>query len=149
MSKTIIRPGHSSDLPAVHNLVRELAIFEKEEDAFTASLADYQQDFSDQVFQTIIAEKNGEVVGMCLYYMTYSTWKGKMLYLEDFVIKEASRRQGIGQLLFDGFMDRAQALDCRIVKWQVLDWNDPAVRFYEKNQAIIEKTWWNCKIFLT
>jgi GNAT superfamily N-acetyltransferase len=149
MSKIIIRPGNSADLPAVHNLVRELAIYEQEEAAFTASLADYERDFSDGVFQTLVAEKDDQVVGMCLYYMTYSTWKGKMLYLEDFVVGQASRNQGIGQLLFEAFLDRAQELDCRMVKWQVLDWNEAAVRFYERNQAIVEKTWWNCKIFLT
>jgi GNAT superfamily N-acetyltransferase len=78
--------------------------------------------------------------------MTYSTWKGRMLYLEDFVVKERSRRQGIGQLLFDAFLAEAKARGCRLAKWQVLDWNTPAVNFYEKQSAIIEQEWWNGKI---
>lgn len=148
MSQITIRPGTAKDLPTIHDLVRELAVYEKAESAFTASLEDYQQDFAANVFQTLVAEEEGQVVGMMIYYMTYSTWKGKMLYLEDFVVRQACRGRGVGQLLLDAFVVRARVLDCRMVKWQVLDWNEPAVRFYEKNQAIIEKEWWNCKMFL-
>ena len=83
---------------------------------------------------------------MTLYYMTYSTWKGKMLYLEDFVVKADQRNKGIGQLLFDAFIEVAKAKKCRMVKWQVLDWNEPAIRFYEKNNATIETEWWTAKI---
>jgi len=83
---------------------------------------------------------------MALYYMTYSTWKGRMLYLEDFVVQEAFRKAGIGQQLFDGFLQEANNKGCKLVKWQVLDWNVPAIKFYEKNKAIIEKEWWNGKI---
>jgi len=83
---------------------------------------------------------------MTLYYMTFSTWKGKMLYLEDFVIKKGFRRLGIGQLLFDAFLETAREKGCKLTKWQVLDWNETALKFYEKNNAIIEKDWWNGKI---
>jgi ribosomal protein S18 acetylase RimI-like enzyme len=85
---------------------------------------------------------------MALYYMTYSTWKGRMLYLEDFVVSAGFRRYGVGQRLFDAYLRRAKALECRLVKWQVLDWNEPAINFYRKNNAIIETEWWNGKIFL-
>lgn len=143
----ITRKATLEDLPAIHDLVRELAVYEKAEEEFIASLAEYQDDFKNDIFQAIVAEKNNEVVGMALFYMTYSTWKGKMLYLEDFVVKSSARRQGIGQLLFDAFLDEAKAQGCRLVKWQVLDWNQPALDFYEKNKATIEKEWWNGKIF--
>ncbi len=78
--------------------------------------------------------------------MTFSTWKGKMLYLEDFVVKEAFRKKGVGQVLWNKYIDIAKEKDCALVKWQVLDWNEPAVKFYEKNGATIEKEWWNGKI---
>ncbi len=143
-----IRIAQKEDIPAIHQLVRELAIYEKEEAAFTATLEDYYQDFTDHVFEAQVAIADNQVVGMILYYMTYSTWKGKMLYLEDFVVQEAFRGKGIGQKLFDAYLDTARAKGCRLTKWQVLDWNQPAIDFYEKNKAIIEKEWWNAKIFL-
>lgn len=148
MSNIQIRPGNAQDLPAVHALVGELAAYEKAAHEFTASIADYERDFAAGIFECLVAEVEGEIVGMALYYMTYSTWKGRMLYLEDFVVKEQWRKHGIGQLLFDGYLQRAEDLGCRLAKWQVLDWNEPALAFYKKNQAIIEKEWWNGKIFL-
>lgn len=84
----IIRKAEEKDLPFIHDLVRELAIFEKEEKEFTATLSMYEKDYKENVFQSIVAELDGEIVGMVLYYLTYSTWKGKMMYLEDFVVKE-------------------------------------------------------------
>ena len=86
---------------------------------------------------------DGKIVGIIIYYMTYSTWKGKMLYLEDFVVNQQYRKLGIGQHLFDAFLKEAKDKGARLVKWQVLDWNEPALAFYKKNKAIIEKNWWN------
>ncbi len=146
--KTNIRKATAADLPAVHNLVRELAIYEEAEAAFTAPLSVYEDNFKQGVFDAIVAEVEGKVIGMCLYYLTFSTWKGRMLYLEDFVVEEAYRRYGVGQLLFDKLLTEAKRMDCRLAKWQVLDWNEPAINFYKKNDAIIETEWWNAKIFL-
>ncbi len=143
-----IRKAVKTDIPAIHSLVRELAIYERAEDQFVATPEEYERDFDDQIYRATVAEADGKVVGMTLSYMAYSTWKGRMLYLEDFVISEAYRRYGIGQMLFDAFLQEAREEGCRLVKWQVLDWNEPALRFYEKNRAIIEKDWWNGKIFL-
>lgn len=143
---TIIRKANETDLPAIHELVRELAIYEKAEPEFVATLKDYQDDFFEGVFESMVAEVDGQIAGMVLYYLTYSTWKGKMLYLEDFVIQQNFRQHGIGQQLFDAFINEARSKGCRLVKWQVLDWNTPAIKFYEKNKAIIEKEWWNGKI---
>ena len=143
----IIRTATPKDLPFIHNLVRELAIYEKEENEFTATLAMYENDFADNVFQSIIAEVHGEIVGMVLYYLTYSTWKGKMMYLEDFVVNEKFRGRGIGKLLYDAFIQEAKDKKCMLAKWQVLDWNEPAIQFYTQNNAIIERNWWNCKVF--
>ncbi len=144
----LIRKAIKSDLPAIHELVRELAIYERAEDAFTATLADYEADFEAGIYEALVAEVAGEIRGMALYYMAYSTWKGRMLYLEDFVVRQTQRRAGLGQLLFEAFVEEAKRKGCRLIKWQVLDWNEPALAFYRKNDAIIETEWWNGKIFL-
>jgi len=143
----IIRTATFKDLPFIHNLVRELAIYEKEENEFTATLAMYENDFTENVFQSIVADVQGEIVGMVLYYLTYSTWKGKMMYLEDFVVNEKFRGKGIGKLLYDAFIQEAKDKNCMLAKWQVLDWNEAAIQFYTHNNAILEKNWWNCKVF--
>ena len=144
----ILRKATIKDIPAIYSLVEALAIYEKEPEAVTATVADYLADFEAGIFQAHVATIDDKVIGMALYYMTYSTWKGRMLYLEDFVVFEAYRRKGIGQLLFDAVLQEGKDRACKLVKWQVLDWNEPAVRFYEKNKATIEKEWWNCKVFL-
>ncbi|MEZ4949346.1 MAG: GNAT family N-acetyltransferase [Saprospiraceae bacterium] len=148
MDNILIRQAEEKDLAAILDLVRDLAIYEKAEDQLTAILEDYKKNFKEGVFEAIVAEQEGKVVGMALYYLTWSTWRGRMLYLEDFVVKEHLRGAGFGNKLFDATVQRAKDLDCFLMKWQVLDWNTPAVKFYEKKEAIIEKEWWNGKIFL-
>ncbi len=144
-----IRQATLSDIPVIFSLVEELALYEKAPEAVITSVEIYEKDFNAGIFEAIVAEKEGEIIGMALYYMAYSTWKGRMLYLEDFVVRESARRFGVGQLLFDAYLNVAKEKGATLVKWQVLDWNEPAVKFYEKNDAIIEKEWWNGKIFLT
>lgn len=142
-----IRPATSADLPAIHGLVAELAEYENAADEFTTSLDTYREQFAAGTFQCHVAEtENGEIAGMTLYYLTFSTWKGRMLYLEDFVVGKAYRSKGIGQLLFAEFLEEAKRRKCTMVKWQVLDWNEPAVKFYELQGAKIEKDWWTAKI---
>jgi GNAT superfamily N-acetyltransferase len=151
MKKNItIRLATEADMPAIHNLVYELAVYEKAPEAHTATTADYLRDFKAGVFEAHVAidSTTEKVVGMIFYYMAYSTWKGKMLYLEDFVVTETYRQFGVGQMLFDTFLEVARQKGCILTKWQVLDWNEPAVKFYEKNKAIIETEWWNAKIFI-
>ena len=128
-------------------MVKQLAIYEKEPEAVTATLDEYYSDYDANIFQVLVAEKDTLIVGIAIYYMTYSTWKGRMLYLEDFVVDEKHRKLGIGQLLFDAFLEEAKKLGAKLVKWQVLDWNQPAIQFYEKNKATLEKEWMNGKIY--
>ena len=142
-----IRKAELSDIPAILSLVKELAVYEKAGDQVSATINDYENAFNENIFESQVAEINGQVVGMTLYYMTYSTWRGKMLYLEDFVISEKHRSQGIGQVLFDAFLKEAKRKKVAMVKWQVLDWNEPAIAFYKKYNAIFDKGWWNVKIF--
>jgi len=144
-----IRKGTKEDMAAVYKLVVELAVYEKAGDAVTTTVAYYEKSFEEGLFEVLVAEQKGVVIGMMLYYTTYSTWKGKMIYLEDFVVQQEYRRLGAGQLLFNAFMAEARRKKAALVKWQVIDWNEPALAFYRKNEAIIEKEWWNCKIFLT
>lgn len=148
MQKINIRRAEKTDIAAIRNLVVELAIYEKEPEAVTASLADYLEDFDNQWFEAQVAEQDGEIVGMILYYHTYSTWKGRMLYLEDFVVSEQHRRKGIGELLFERLFEVATEKRVKLIKWQVLDWNKPAIDFYKKHKAVMEDNWNNCKIFL-
>lgn len=148
MTNLTIRPGTIDDLPFIHQMVTELAIYEKEPEAVTATLDDYRRDFESDIFQTLVAEVDGKPVGMMLYFMMYSTWKGRMMYLDDFYIKPSHRRMGIGERLFEAFKDISKQQDCKLIKWQVLDWNEPAIKFYEKVGATIEREWWNGKQYL-
>ena len=143
-----IRPARPADLPAIHDLVRELAEYEQEPDAFTAPIEVYETEFERGTFDALVAEVDDRVVGMALYYLTFSTWKGRMLYLEDFVVTPEFRNRGIGEQLLDAFVDRARALGCVLCKWQVLDWNEGAIRLYRRKGALIDDTWYNCRLFL-
>lgn len=138
-----------SDIPTIYNLVCALAIFEKEPHAVTATVEDFRQAFTEGLIAGHIArDKNGHVTGMTLFYETFSTWKGKMLYLEDFFVLEEFRRQGIGDMLFEAYIQEAKMRHCTSLKWQVLDWNTPAIRFYEKYGASVQKEWLTCRIRL-
>jgi len=144
--KIIIRKGERSDLQGVYDMVKGLAEFEKEPEAVISSLEDYNTAFDTGLISTLIAEKDQQMVGMALYYDTFSTWRGKMLYLEDFYVKPEFRSQGIGDMIFDAVVEESLERKCRILKWQVLDWNEGAIKFYERKKATIEKNWWNGKI---
>ncbi len=150
MKNITLRKATKKDIPHIHALVYELAVFEKAPEAHTATVADYNEDFKNKIFEAHVAidTDNEKIVGMILYYMAYSTWKGKMLYLEDFVVTETYRQYGIGQKLFDTFLEVAREKKCVLTKWQVLDWNMPAINFYKKNQADIESEWYNGRIVL-
>ena len=147
MSYTL-RKGTLKDLNAVYELVRQLAVYEKEPTAVTATLEDYQIAFENQDIYVDVAVVDEAIVGITLYYHTFSTWKGKMMYLEDFYIEPQYRGSGIGIALFDLFLSTAKQHGCILTKWQVLDWNQSAVDFYLKRGATIEKTWWNGKLYL-
>ena len=146
---TQIRKAVKSDMRAVHALVYALAVYEKAPEAVVTTVAEYETDFENKVFDALIAENEaGEVVGIMFYYLAYSTWKGKMLYLEDFVVSETVRGQGIGHLLWAALLVEARLMGAKLLKWQVLDWNAPAIRFYETVGAEIETEWLNGKLFL-
>ncbi|TAH00667.1 MAG: GNAT family N-acetyltransferase [Sphingobacteriales bacterium] len=127
------------------DLVNELALYEKAPQEVTLTLTEFTADGFGQtpVWQAFVAEFNGTVVGFALFYVRYSTWKGRSLYLEDFIVTETMRGQGIGKLLFERTMKEAKEQNYAAMVWQVLDWNQPALNFYAKYKSGIEGGWLN------
>jgi len=143
-----IRKATKNDLPQVLNLVKELALYEKAPEEVTITLQNLEEDgFGNQpLYWIIIAENNDQIVGMSFYYIRYSTWKGKCLYLEDLVVKEECRGQKIGELLFEATIKAAKEIGAKLMTWQVLDWNEPAINFYKKFNAELDGEWINGKL---
>ncbi len=146
--KIQIRKATERDIPGIHALVRELAEYEKGLDKVTTTPESYLKDFNEEVFEALVAERDGIIVGIALYFLVFSTWRGRMLYLEDFVVKESERGAGIGTMLFEAFMEEAKRQDVALVKWQVLNWNEPAINFYKKYQTVFDDEWIDGKIYL-
>lgn len=145
-----IRQGMAHDVPEIKALIHELAEFEKAPQEVAVTEADLLKDgFGDKpLFDVLIAEADGQVAGMALYYTTYSTWKGHMVYLEDLIVKEAMRGNGIGKQLLNATIAAAKEQGARIVKWQVLDWNQPAIDFYKSYGANFDNEWVNVRLML-
>lgn len=144
----IIRKGKKEDLPAVLDLIKELADYENALDKVTLTLKELENDgFGKRPwYWFLVAEKDNQIIGLSFYFVRYSTWKGKFLFLEDFVIKEEYKRQGIGSLLFEETIKVCQELGTNGMIWQVLDWNTPAINFYKKYNADISGEWLNGKL---
>jgi GNAT superfamily N-acetyltransferase len=138
-----IRKGRIEDMPAVSGLIKELAAFEKEPDAVVLTVADLERDgFGEKpLFQTFVVEENDEIVGMVLYYYRYSTWKGKTIHIEDLIVKEDKRGLGLGFKLYSEVIAQGKSDGVRRIEWNVLDWNSPAIEFYERSGAKVFKDW--------
>ena len=143
-----IRKGTKSDLPFVLDLIKELADYENALSEVDISLQQLEKDgFGEKsVFSFIVAEKNNTIIGMALYYIKYSTWKGKCLFLEDLIVNKKHRRSGVGQRLFEAIINTAKKTNMNRLMWQVLDWNEPAINFYKKYNAQISNTWLDGKL---
>lgn len=143
-----IRKGTKKDLPAALRLIKELANYENAEKEVTITLEDLQRDgFGKRPYYWfLVAEKNKQIVGLSFYWIRYSTWKGKFLFLEDFIISEKHRKHGIGSKLFEATIKICQELKLNGMTWQVLEWNTPAINFYKKYNADISNTWLNGKL---
>ena len=139
----IIRKGEKNDMKAVLELIRELAVFEKEPDAVVVTVEDLERDgFSENpLFHTFVAKINNEIVGVALYYYRYSTWKGKTIHLEDLIVKEKMRGSGIGFALYSKIIEQGKKDKVRRIEWAVLDWNTPAIDFYKKSGAKVLDDW--------
>ena len=130
------------------SLIKELANFENALEKVTITLEELEADGfeGNPYYWFLVAEKNNEIIGLSFYWIRYSTWKGKMLFLEDFVIKEEYRKKGVGSLLFEETIKICNELKCNGMCWQVLDWNKPAINFYKKYNANISSAWLNGKL---
>lgn len=143
-----VRKGLKSDLSAALELIKELAVYENAPEEVIVTIEDMERDGfgEDPVFYFFVAEVDGKIVGISLYYVKYSTWKGKCIFLEDIIVTEKYRKHGIGKKLFDEVVKVSKELNVQRLEWQVLDWNEPAIRFYEKINSNLNKEWINCKL---
>jgi ribosomal protein S18 acetylase RimI-like enzyme len=152
-----IRRAEARDVPQMLALVKELALFEKEPEAVTVTEAEMRDagfgekpvwfgwvaEVSAGSEQWAVGGKSPGIVGMAVCYTRYSTWRGRTLYLEDIIVTDAARGQRIGERLFHACVQHAVANDHAWMRWQVLDWNTGAIRFYERFGASISPGWLN------
>ena len=141
--KFTIRPSEKKDMSQVHNLIKQLAEFEKEEHAVEVTVDDLQNDGFGKTpaFKCFVAEVNSKIEGIALIYNRYSTWKGKIIHLEDLIVNESMRGTGIGTALLDEVVKYGQSIGVKRINWEVLDWNEPAIAFYEKKGANVMRDW--------
>lgn len=139
-----VRQGEKKDAQAIHDLIVELAVFEKLSNEVEISTDDLIRDgFSENPkFKTFVAEEpNGNIIGMALFYERYSTWKGTAIHLEDLMVTKSKRGIGAGKALYGAVLNYAHQNGCKRVAWDVLDWNTNAIKFYESTGAIILEDW--------
>lgn len=138
-----IRKGFPEDMQAVLELIKELADFEKEPEAVLITADDLIRDGfgTNPLFHVFVAEVESEIVGIALYYYRYSTWKGKTIHLEDLVVKNSMRGTGLGYALYSEIIKQGKKDNVRRIEWNVLDWNTPAIEFYEKSGAKVLDDW--------
>jgi len=148
MTKAIIRPAVEADGVRMLELIRELAIVEKAPDEVTVSMEEFlDAGFGkNPVWGAFVAEVDEKIVGISLYYIRYSTWKGRRLYLEDLIVTESMRGSGIGKQLFEETLNLGKSQGYHGMVWQVLDWNEPAIQFYKKYKADFDAAWINVSI---
>jgi GNAT superfamily N-acetyltransferase len=144
----VIRKGVKNDLSQVLQLVKELAAYEKAPLEVTVTVEDMERDGfgKNPIFHFFVAEREGKIIGTSLYYIKYSTWKGKCVFLEDIIVNEPFRKLGIGKKLFDEVVKVAKEMHLERLEWQVLEWNEPAIKFYEKLNSHFDNEWVNCKL---
>ena len=145
-----IRKGEERDIPSVLALIRELATYEKAPEQVEMTIEQLLEDGfgAHPAYGLEVAEQNGIVMGMALYYTRYSTWKGRKLYLEDLIVSDQYRGAGIGKALFERCLELTKEGGYYSLVWQVLDWNEPAINFYKKYKASFSTEWVDCELRL-
>ena len=138
-----IREGRKQDMPSVLKLIQELAHFEKEANAVVVTVSDLESDgFGKRpLFKTFVAEINNEIIGMALFYPRYSTWKGPTIHLEDLIVTKEKRGLKIGSALYKKVIEYGYNIGVKRIEWNVLDWNEPAIEFYESTGAKVLRDW--------
>lgn len=147
-----IRRAERGDCPRLMDLVRELATYERAPEEVTVDPTHFEDSgFGPHpVWQAFVATVAGpdapmgdRIVAFALYYIRYSTWKGQVMYLEDIIVTEEMRGKGIGAMLFERLKWEARERGWKRISWQVLEWNEPAIRFYRKQGATLDPEWMN------
>lgn len=152
--KVTVRPAKREDCSQLLELIKELAVYEKAPDEVTVSLAHFvESGFGSQPVwwaqvACVPADAGEQIVGFALYYIRYSTWKGQRMYLEDIIVTEAWRGKGIGSLLMERLMEVAKEQGFSGINWQVLDWNEPAIKFYQRYEPRFDGAWVNVALDL-
>ncbi|MDO9512647.1 MAG: GNAT family N-acetyltransferase [Bacteroidales bacterium] len=143
-----IRSAQIEDIPEIITMITELAAYEKAVDEVSIRADQLKEDGfgKNPLFEVFIAENENDILGMAFCYKAYSTWKGRVFYLEDIIVKQEYRRMGIGAALFETVRKRAKDFGAARLQWQVLEWNDPAIQFYNKISAALDPEWINCKL---
>ncbi|RKE98636.1 GNAT family N-acetyltransferase [Ichthyenterobacterium magnum] len=138
-----IRTAIKDDMFQVLNLIKELAVFEKEPDAVKITVEDLQKSgFGDQPeFHCIVAEIDNKIEGIAIVYKRFSTWVGSALHLEDLIVSQNVRGTGLGTALLDEVIKYGNSIGAKRICWEVLDWNEPAIEFYEKKGANVMRDW--------
>lgn len=138
-----IRQATIYDCASILNLIQELADYEKEPQSVKLNVSDIERHGFGKtpLFRCLVAELNSEVIGMALYYPRYSTWKGPTFHLEDLIVTESYKGQGFGTKLYSEFIKIAYEMGVERIEWNVLDWNTPAIEFYEKSGASVIHEW--------
>lgn len=143
-----IRKAIFGDEHQIMELVQELAEYEKAPDEVINTPQQLAIDlFQDKICDCFVYEIENKIVGIALYYISYSTWRGRCLYLEDLYIQTEHRRKGIGRALFECLIDEASRIEVKRMDWQVLDWNESAIQFYKSIGAILAPEWVNGRLF--
>ena len=138
-----IRKATKNDMGQVLELIKELAVFEKEPNAVEVTVKDLQREgFGDApLFTSFVAEIASEIIGIAIIYFRFSTWKGRTIHLEDLIVKEKMRGKGVGEALYTEVIKYGFDQGVKRIEWNVLDWNEGAIKFYERTGARIAKDW--------
>jgi GNAT superfamily N-acetyltransferase len=143
-----IRKGEKKDMSSILGLINELAVFEKEPNAVNITVDDLLENgFKEKPeFNVLVAEFEGDIVGMALFYNRFSTWDGPSLHLEDLIVTEEYRSKGIGKALYNKVLEFGLTSGKKRVEWVVLDWNTPAIEFYKSTGAKMLNDWNLCQM---
>ncbi len=138
-----IRKAKKEDMSRVHELIMELAVYEKLPQEVELNQNDLVNDAfgENPLFHCFVAEVNSKVEGMAIIYNRYSTWKGKTLHLEDLIVTKNMRNKGIGALLLDKVILFGKQMNVKRISWEVIDWNKKAIKFYERKGAKLISDW--------
>ena len=143
-----LREAKRGDEEAIMELIHGLAAYENAPEEVKNDPESLARDlFDTKVCEAIVLEEDETVIGFALYYTSYSTWRGPCLYLEDLYVIPEKQRKNAGKLLFNQIVSICKERKYRRMDWQVLDWNEPAIKFYQKENAVLDEEWINGRLF--